>query len=243
MLVSPAEPRELREIGNVSSSPERHGCDFLFFGKHIGMVGVQRKEINDLIASLRDDRLTREIPLLQKLDVGILLIEGRIEWTNDGFLLATSSQFTKAQYRGILWSLQSAGLWTSFTDSLTETITYLLSLSRWIAKDRHTGLLARSTKASVKSEYGTKDDRAWQIFVMQSFPGVGYEKAKAIVDHFGGLPLAWTGRLDEVDGIGEVTAARLGRLLTPPEANPAGYLKSGSGGTVGESEAYGGGAG
>jgi ERCC4-type nuclease len=241
VLVSPAEPLELRRLGSVSSTPEKHGADFLFFGKQVGMVGVQRKEINDLIASINDDRLTREIPLLQRLDVGVVLIEGRIEWTNDGFLLAASSQFTKAQYLGTLWSLQSLGLWTSFTDSQTETIRYLSLFSRWIQKEKHTGLVRRSQKAA-RNEYGIKDDRAWQIFVMQSFPGIGYERAKAIVDHYGGLPLAWTGKLEEVDGIGKQTAQRLGRMLTAREPDRGSGVTSGSGGTAGDAVGYGGAA-
>lgn len=216
MLVSPAEPKQLRELGNTSSAPEKHGADFLWWTKNAGMVGVQRKEINDLIASLADDRLAREIPLLQRLDIAMVLIEGRVEWTNDGFLLATSSQFTRAQYLGVLWSLQSSGLWTGFTASLTDTTEYISLFCRWTTKERHTGLLKRTQKAA-KDEYGIRSERAWQIHVMQGFPGVGYERARAIVDHYGGLPLQWTGMLEDVDGIGKTTSRRLGSLLTRHE--------------------------
>ena len=220
MLISPAEPRELRKLGNTSSAPEKHGADYLWYTKHIGMVGVQRKEINDLIASLADDRLAREIPLLQRLDYAMVLIEGRVEWTDDGFLLTASSQFTRAQYLGILWSLSLSGLSTGFTNSQTETTEYLSLFYRWTLKERHTGLMRRAQKAS-RDEYGQRTDRAWQIFVLQSFPGVGYERAKAIVDHYGGLPLAWTGKLDDVPGVGEGTATRLGRLLSSPRESSA----------------------
>ena len=212
MLVSPAEPRELRLLGNTSSAPEKHGADFLWYTKHIGMVGVQRKEINDLIASIADDRLAREIPLLQRLDYAMILIEGRIEWTDDGFLYTATSQFSRAQFLGTLWSLSLAGLLTGFTSSLTETTQYLSLFYRWTLKERHTGLMRRAQKAT-RDEYGMRTDRAWQIFTMQSFPGVGYERAKAIVDHYGGLPLKWTGKLDDVTGIGKSTAVRLERLL------------------------------
>lgn len=218
-MVSPAEPRELRALGKTSSEPEKYGADFLFFSKTLGRVGVQRKEINDLIASLADDRLSREIPLLQTLDVAILLIEGRIEWTNEGLLLSVSSPFTKAQFLGITWSLQLNGLWTSYTGSTTETIDWLSLLNRWATKDRHTSLLRRSEK--VRSEYGMRDKRAWQIHIMQGFPGVGYQRAVAVINHFGGLPLAWTGNLAEVDGIGETVTRRLGSLLTPPDRSLA----------------------
>ena len=221
MLVSPAEPRQLRELGNTSSQPERWGADFLLYSKTVGMVGVQRKEINDLVASIDDDRLAREIPLLQRLDMAIILIEGRLEWTDDGHLFTSgaSSRFTRAQYQGILWSLSLSGLTVGCTTSTTETIEYLLLFSRWLTKSRHTGLLRRTQKAG-RDEYGIRTTRAQQIFTLQSFDGVGYERARAIVDFYGGLPLAWTAKLDDVPGIGAATAARLGRLLpslAPPQ--------------------------
>lgn len=227
MLISPAEPRELRQLGNTSAAPEKHGADFIWYTKHVGMVGVQRKEINDLLASLADDRLAREIPLLQRLDIAMVLIEGRIEWTNDGFLLGVTSSFTKAQYLGILWSLQSSGLWIGCTTSQTETIQYLSLFYRWTMKERHTGLLRRTAKVA-HDEYGQRTERAWQIHTMQSFPGIGYERAKSVVDHFGGLPLQWTGRLDEVAGIGKQTARRLEMLLTQREAGQGIPDRSGS---------------
>ena len=213
MLVSPAEPRELRELGNTSAAPEKHGADFLWWSKPIGMIGVQRKEINDLLASLADDRLAREIPLLQRLDLAMVLIEGRLEWTNEGLLLGVSSPFTRAQLLGVVWSLQLSGLSIGCSTSTTDTTQFLSLFYRWTMKNRHTGLLRKSQKAS-RDEYGQRTDRAWQIFTMQSFPGLGYERAKAIVDHFGGLPLQWTGKLDDVAGIGKTTADRLERLLS-----------------------------
>ena len=203
----------MRKLGTTSSQPERYGADFLMFSPHIGRVGVQRKEIHDLIASLHDGRLSREIPQLQSLDMAVLVIEGRLEWTNDGFLfLENKYEFTKAQFLGICWSLYLNGVLPSFTGSQTETIEYLSLFSRWIQKERHTSLTSRS-KAVAKNLYGTRESRDWQIHVMEGFPGVGYGRATNIVDYFGGLPLAWTGSLKEVPGIGPKTAKKLEGLL------------------------------
>lgn len=217
MLVSPAEPPEFKTLGKSSVIPERYGADFLMYSPHLGRVGVQRKEIKDLIASLSDDRLAREIPQLQSLDIGIVVIEGRLEWTVDDnlFLNTYSSPLTKAQYLGILWSLCLNGLWTGFTDSKTETLKWLSWLSKWMMKSRHTALKSRTS--APKNVFGTKESRDWQIHVMQGFPGVGYGKAEAIVDHFGGLPLRWSGDLTTVPGVGGVLSRRLGSLLDPSE--------------------------
>lgn len=213
MLVSPAEPAPLRALGRTSSIPERYGADFLIFSPHLGRIGIQRKEISDLLHSLQqDDRLSREIPQLQSLDIAILIIEGQLTWTADGYLYNTTSQFTLTQFRGLLWSLQYSGLWISFTNSVTETIEYLLQFTRWTEKPRHTTLLRRN-KSKARNVYGTRDSREWQIHVMQGFPGIGYDRAQDIVDFYGGLPLTWTGELIDVPGIGKVTATRLKALL------------------------------
>ena len=42
---------------------------------------------------------------------------------------------------------------------------------------------------------------------------VGFERAKGIRDFYGRLPLAWTGTLTDVPGVGEKTAKRLESLL------------------------------
>lgn len=213
MLVSPAEPPYLRGLGRSSSVPERYGADFLLFSPTLGRVGVQRKAVPDFLASLHDGRLAREIPQLQTLDIGIVLIEGETAWTTDGYLYSeTRYEFTRAQYLGCCWSLYLSGLLPSFTSSVTETTTYLSLLNKWIQKPRHTSLTSRN-KAAAKNMYGTRESRDWQIHVMEGFPGIGYERASGIVDHFGGLPLCWTGNLGDVPGVGKKTAKRLEGLL------------------------------
>jgi ERCC4-type nuclease len=220
MLVSPTEPPELKQLGKVSSAPERNGADFLIYSPAVGKVGVQRKELSDLIASL-GDRLTREIPLLQRCDLGIVVIEGKEKWVKNGqkssptegsFLSAGRYELSLAQYRGILWSIQSSGLWIEHTNSLMETITFLSLFSRWVMKARHHSLMRRN-KRPAKNAYGISDDRDWQIFFLQGLPGVGYDRAAQIIDFYGGLPLEWTGNLTEVPGIGEGTWRQLNRLF------------------------------
>src|SRR5215472_11777188 len=105
MLISPTEPAEFRVLGEVSSVPELYGADFLMYGPKIGRVGVQRKEINDFVASIRDDRLAKEVAQLKSLNVGMLVLEGGVEWTNDGSLLSTRSPLSRAQFLGTLWML------------------------------------------------------------------------------------------------------------------------------------------
>lgn len=211
MLVSPTEPRELRSLGTVSSVPELYGMDFLTFGPTVGKAGIQRKEIADFAASLDDDRLTIQAAKSKPLELRMLLLEGRVDWTNDGLLLGTRSRLTRARFLGALWSLQSAGYWITCTASLTETIESVLLFTRWVAREKHSTLMSK--RSAPKNLYGTRDNEDWQLHVLQSFPGLGYERAKNLLAFYGGLPLTWTGTLSDVPGIGSKTAAKLTGLL------------------------------
>jgi len=188
-----------------------YGVDFLMFAPGVGKVGVQRKEVADLVASVFDDRLSREVLQSRALDIRMLILEGTVDWTNDGSLLATRSSFTRAQLLGVLWSLQSEGFWITCTNCQTESIESISLLNRWLAKPEHKSLLQR--RKQPKNMYGTKGSSDWQIHFLQGLPGLGYERAKAVVDYYGGLPLAWTATLSDVPGIGVKLSTRLSNLF------------------------------
>jgi len=211
VLISPTEPSVFRVLGDVSSMPEQYGADFLMYKPGMGRVGVQRKEVNDLIASVRDDRLRTEVGLLCQLPIAMLIVEGTVEFTNDGLLLGTRSQWSRAQHLSTLWLLQSTGLWISSTSSTTETIECLSLFSRWVIKERHATLTSRNGPKA--NPYGRLSDDDWQVHILQGFPGMGYERAKAVRDFYGGLPLQWTANLTDVPGIGSKTWTKLRGVL------------------------------
>lgn len=207
MLISPTEPRALRHLGALSSTPEKYGADFLFASK-VGTVGVQRKEIKDLVASLRDGRFGKELGQMASLDIGIVIVEGRPQWTTDG-LLYDARSFRKTEFLGVLFSVQAQGLWLLRTESLSDTAQCLQSLEKWLSKDRH-GLIRARPKA--QGEWGTASNREWGLHLLQSFPMIGPEVAGRIYDRFEGVPLMWTVSpvdLQGVKGVGKVRAEKM----------------------------------
>lgn len=215
MLVSPTEPSALRSIGTTSSKPEQYGVDFLFPSK-LGLVGVQRKEISDLIASAHDGRLARELVLMKRLDIGMLMVEGQIRWTNDGQLL-NSQGWSKTQHRGLLWSVQLKGFWIGTSESLVETSELLLNFSRYLDKGNHNSLL---TRPKARGDWGSPTDRDFAVHLLQSFPGIGPETAGAIFDTYG-VPIKWTITdidLQLVPGVGKGRAQSLIRALNQEQS-------------------------
>lgn len=217
MLVSPAEPRHVRDaIGLHASSfgkvavnglPEQSGADFLFSGAG-GLVGVQRKAYpSDFCASVRDGRLQREMwLLLQKCWVGVLLLEGD---PFDPMMGRSYTAWTPLMVRNLLLSVQLTGIACVWVADVEGTIEWLAAAMRYFQKEQHDALLMRP-KSAARDGWGALDVGS---LVLQSFPGVGPKTAAAILEKFGGrLPLQWTCGIEEllaVDGVGKKTAQRL----------------------------------
>lgn len=207
ILCSAAEPASLRTLGPYSPLPESMGVDFLI-PCPVGMVGVQRKEIHDLIASRGDGRLARELAQMKQLDIAILLVEGRLRWTSDGVLSTSRSKWTRPQHLGLLFSIQSTGIWINSSESLTETREYLAHLESWMMKSKHAGIMTRPKPSTL---WGSRTDRDWAVHTIQSVDGVGPEMAGRIFDKFG-LPFECKVTVEElltVDGIGRKRAEKI----------------------------------
>lgn len=203
MLVSPAEPERLRQLGTVSTRPEKFGADFMFF-THGYWVGIQRKEISDLIASLADGRLAREVAQMQSLDQRILLVEGNVRFTNDGEMMDRpfGQKLTEKQWRGLLWSVRSKDIWVDYTADIDDTIRTLAWLEEWFKRDKHSSLERRPGPVSL---WGTPNNEDYQRHLIMGLPGVGPELAERIRAAFGGVPFGWritAEDLKSVDGIG-----------------------------------------
>lgn len=213
MLIAPSEPDLIKALGNTSSVPEKFGADILFPTPQ-GLAGVQRKEIKDFVASVYDGRLGKEISQMQQLSYRALILEGKLLWTNDGHLMNGRSDWTKGQHYSKLMSLQGSGIFLLPTDSIKDTCNLLVKMEKWLQKDREESTSFQRPKP--KGEWGKNTSSDWACHILQSFEGIGLKGAKAILKHFGGVPLKWTVSVDElmmVDGIGPKRAQSLIKSL------------------------------
>ena len=205
----------MKILGKSSSLPERWGAD-VTFAANGGLVGCQRKEIADLIASVHDGRLAKELAQMQRLGRAILIVEGRLKWTSDGHLLGRDfgSPWTRSTHRNLLRSVQSQGVWVESTDDVADTVVAILELAEWCRKPKHQSLIRRPGPVS---PWGKATNADWSKHLLQSFEGVGPELAKNIFEHFGNrLPLDWRvseAELREVLGVGPKIAKRLVEAL------------------------------
>lgn len=208
MLVAPSEGPVLKRLGKSSSVPERYGADVLIVARG-QRIGVQRKATADFVASVLDGRLTREVAQMQRLDLAVLAIEGRFEWTTDGEWLTSHGKWDRLKHRQYLFSLFARGMWVVETRDQADTVEVCRELERWARKDKHRSL---DKRPGCSGEWGRPTSKEFGIHLLQGFDGVGPELAERIWDHFDGVPLQWAvGKegLEEVDGIGPTRAKRM----------------------------------
>lgn len=209
IFVSPSEPKEALVLlpgSRVSGLPERYGVDYLVAVPG-ALAGVQRKTGRDLLASLEDGRLSKEVMAMKLLYPALLAVEGPCP--------PPLSRYTEGQVLRLLWSVRLKGMWVERTPDLAGTALLVREFEGWLSKRSHRSLDTRP-KSAARGAWLDRGAREWGVFLLQGFPGVGPELAEAIYDHFGRVPLAWTcsrKELMEVDGIGPKRAKDLMRCL------------------------------
>ena len=218
MLRSPAEPPSFSDVGKSSPLCEELGVDFII-GAPNGLVGVQRKRIGDLIASIHDDRLARETLMRDRLWLSILLIEGRPKITYNGDILTGGrARFTIDQLRGVLLSARLEGWWVDYTENTQDTIRYLHSLERWAKKPSHRSLHTRSKPP--RNAWGKRKSQSQASWALQSVDGLSSELADRIVDASTGQPLVLTMGKDDlltIEGIGPKRVEKLWEVFGQEE--------------------------
>jgi len=200
--------------------PERFGADILIRPHRSwgGWVGVQRKELSDLLSSLGDGRFSEQVQKLTRCRTGILLIEGRPSWTTDGVLVSSYGRpITRESWRALLWSVRHTGLWVDFTDGLADTLVYLASLDGWLSKERHGSLISRPKP---EGRWGVVGSRDWERHMLMGLPGIGAQLAEAILDTVG-YPLRLGVSADELLAVPGLGPRRVAAILAAFPPAPA----------------------
>lgn len=215
LLIAPTEPPILRSIGRTTALPERFGVDVLWM--HDGQrYGVQRKELSDLLASVRDGRLGKELGQIHQAGLrAVLVVEGRATWTSEGIMAGEyGPRWSKQQHWGVQLAVQLEGVWLVQTSNLRDTIAFIRAFYAWTKKKTHGSLNKREAPKGI---WGTKaTDQDFARHILTSFPGIGPEAANRIFEEFGRTPLRWDCTEDEllkIKGLGKKRVAAIRKVL------------------------------
>ncbi|MDD5704054.1 MAG: ERCC4 domain-containing protein, partial [Dehalococcoidales bacterium] len=222
-LLSPTEnslAEELEDEAITSSIPEQKGADILLYTDS-GIVGFQRKKApHDFVLSVTDGRFARLLPLLTKnCTFSRLIIEEKFSFYRDGTLdlgrfkggSRIYTRFTDRSIHGILNDIEFIwGVHVHTTRDIKDTVTYLKSVRDFMSSKRHMGLF---TRPKAKGTWVVPTGEDIELWILQSFPGIGPNSASAIIEKFNGrIPLCWTCTIDElasIKGIGKKKAVEL----------------------------------
>lgn len=208
---------------SISSLPEKHGCDILAPTKH-GIVGFQRKTFPDLVASIQDGRLYYELNQLSvsaTVRLSFLIVEGTHTTTVDGGYY-TEADISVGTLRSLIAKFNYvAGTGYIPTTNPADTVKTCIGVANYVSSGR---IAQVHRQKHTSNEWGQSDSKAYGVFLLQSFPGIGPKVASAIYDHFGRAPITWAvtaADLARVPGIGRKRAEALIAALRPlagPEA-------------------------
>jgi len=192
----------LRALGESTNLPEEYGADFMW-GSPMGLVGVQRKAFPaDLLASLRDGRLGKEIDQMQELAIRYLVLEGQAYFTETGELMYDYGSMNLQALTNLEFSLWlNHGIAVKWSQSQNDTARVVRTLHEYTQRGEPSGLTAR-----VDRRYGDVGSPAFSAFLLQSVPGVNQKRSTAILGALGGtLPIKWEGTRAEllaIPGVG-----------------------------------------
>lgn len=225
MKIDKAEPAALRALGTtVSGSTEKFGVDITFLANG-RLIGIQRKELKDLFASVEDGRLGEQIAKMANLEVAYLLVEGVPKFTLDGDLVGKQygQRWTRNGYEGVLWSVAARGVRVIHSRDLNDTIRMVQHLEEWERKAKHTSL---DRRPGPRTMFGSSPMlREFAVHLLQSVPGLGPEVAGRIFDAYG-LPLSLTVTekdLLTVKGVGPKLAGKIVKAFTATD--PKDFIK------------------
>jgi ERCC4-type nuclease len=199
------------------------------------LIGVERKTVPDLVASILSGRLTiHQLPgLAESYAYAWLLVEGPLDERADGTLRyggrearASGAQCVKAS--AIRHFLHTVELQTSIrvlrTASTLDTVQAIGHLYTWWRRkawDEHAGHLPIATVKHLLNPWGDKQSLTARM--AQQIRGLGYKRADVVASTFGS-PLAMTTADEDdwrrIDGIGPTLARRIvAALATGEEKN------------------------
>ena len=216
LIVAPTEPLQLRAIADrVHMLPESYGCDVLVFAGGL-KIGVQRKELRDLLASLDDGRVAQQLAQMSTspLDICVMLVEGEVRYTADGQLLGTwqgrgGRVWTRKQVVSVEWAVRARGVHWVNVGGLDDTVAWVQETAAYWSKPAHHGI---GRRGNVVSAWGQARNHEWAAWVLQGWSGVGEELAKRIVKEYG-LPLKWTVTAEELSRVKGISLAGAEKLI------------------------------
>ncbi len=195
----PSSFQSLFDAADLVSTAQLKTGDFLIDDQWL----FERKTVRDLCGSLVDGRLFKQaLRMIQSEYHPVVILEGR----------SCDIQVCGVRREAVQGAL------------ITLTVFFGLPVLRSLNPEETVRLMRYTAGQGVRfaqggvprAGYRPKGRKARQLYVLQSLPNIGAKRAKALLEHFGGIEAvmnASENELVEVDGIGAPIAQKVRNLI------------------------------
>ena len=202
---------ELLLLGETAIDDVLECGDIAFPGHGDQYIGVEIKETNDLLSSLRSGRLFEQTAkMLTDYTTAILLIYGYLGWGTSGVLRTDSGEKPSPPWpnlkslNGALLSIASGGVIIPVIQRDPKGVAlYLVQAYNWFQKAEHKGLLTR------QQNFSLGHDQLAALHIVTGIPHISAALGRRLLEAFG-TPMAIMAadekQLMEVKGIGKKLA-------------------------------------
>jgi len=214
VLVTTNEPEKVRNL-----FVDRIECpmkfDFMLYTE-AGKIGIERKKVpGDLLSSVGDGRLTREISAMrEECLVQIILLHGKLSYRSDGTVNTGREKYgrawTEKGVRHLFWTIQFVeGCYIEVARNDQELVDTINELQRYFDTTKHLSLKGRP---GIHKDWivPTKEERLRYFY--DGLPGIGVVSAKALCKVFTrplDLYQATPGDIMKVPGFGKTTSNQI----------------------------------
>jgi len=218
ILVDKFEPQEVLEaLSEHARQASMDTGDYAFTTCSGQSVLIERKQVSDLLHSLSTGRLMDQLRrIIIESDIPILLVEGFITITKDGFVRyrAGKSRWRYTSVQNLILTAQLSGVYLIQSPSQYNTPRIILSLYKYFQKPEHTSLVRQKVFTVFPKDRDYK-----RAEMLMSLPGVGVEIATRMVERFGTPMTAFSAsdeELNEVGGLGPKKIKAIRKFLDDP---------------------------
>ena len=219
IVITTNEPKKIRNLF-VDKVEIPMGWDMCLYTE-AGVIGIERKKVpDDLLASVQDGRLNREIlAMREETQIQILLLHGRINYNPNGSLKTWRNRPQRYNWsrKGITNLLRTIryveGLYVEEAKNNAELVQLVYDLQLYFDQKHH---LSIKSRPRIETSWFLPSHAERVIYFYSGLPGIATIGAKKFYDKFPS-PLELFGasveQIAEISGIGKSTATSVHNFL------------------------------
>lgn len=170
--------------------------DVSFFTSTRKLIGLELKKPDDLLSSISDGRLLKQLPaMLETYDMAYLVIEGEhmeVNWTTTGKVVRggslgrEESAWTYHHVNSILSKFEAGGGHVRHVADMNELAGFILSLKSYHDKDEHKEevFIRRKTPLQSWKSFDNPVAELYERITGGSSRGIGIQRALALAEEY-----------------------------------------------------------